>query len=248
MLEPSIIRQTATLTEWHGTHGTATADNAKVYALTLANMERNGVGLWLPRQGVQVELNLYQNQHGKTEFVICAPIAHSQNVEKNRSAFNDFVYEHTSGRRFFTDKTTFKKQFFINTLLLFSAILLTILLEDSLLDVLLMMGILVLLILEAGLLMHMFSPHDTQHWQFTVNEQGIAFCLVLPKIGSFVHWRNWTDIKHISFGKSMIFKNAYCLIECHLPILGKYQIDLSGLSEKEREIAQEMIMQYFQAA
>lgn len=254
MLEPSIIRQTATLTEWHGTHGTATADNAKVYALTLANMERDILG-WLPEEGERVELYLHQNERGETEFVECCFVPYHASAD-GVTHFNQFIYENTSGRKFFVDKTILSVKIISQIVFFIAIALFTHLTENFLADVVFPLIILMILSFWFNELMkltnYIFQTHPHDDWLFTLNEQGIVFYQRVLVHGRFrgyrAHWRNWADIKTISLKKSIFLRQPYWQIECHNPILGTHQIRLDTLRKTEREIAQKMMTQYFQAA
>lgn len=108
MLEPTIIRQTATLTEWDGKQGYATADNGKTYPLNINNMEGDIFGS-LPEKGARVELYLHQDERGETEFVTCRAMPSFDN-QGGFALPNPYAIE---GRKFFQDYQK-AKSFYLN--------------------------------------------------------------------------------------------------------------------------------------
>ncbi|MCG7657836.1 hypothetical protein [Wielerella bovis] len=113
MLEPTIVRQTATLTEWDGKQGYATADNGKTYSLNINNMEGDIFGR-LPEKGARVELYLHQDERGETEFTECRAMPSFDN--QGGYAFDPqthvrVLYEKTAGRKFYADYRKAKLQY-----------------------------------------------------------------------------------------------------------------------------------------
>lgn len=250
MLEPVIIRQTATLTEWDGIKGAATADNGTIFPLNLSNMQRDLFGK-LPEQGARVELYLHQNERGETEFVECCAMPSFDN--QGGYSLQNEIYEKTEGRKFYVDAHFVKRDFWkmiaiylISFCLLFGFAFY----EQNIQPYLVGIGMIFFNML--WYLWDYFSTHKNakipKNWLFTLNHQGIAFQLNMHRDGYLTYWRSWADMESFSLEKSRFLKRPYWQIQCRVAGLGKHKIPLHTLSETERELAQKMAQEYFQAA
>lgn len=250
MLEPVIIRQTATLSEWNGTNGTATTDNGTIFPLNLSNMQRDLFGR-LPEKGARVELYLHQNERGETEFVECC-IMPSFDNQGGYSLQNE-IYEKTKGRKFYVDLDTSQRSFFGDMFwncFFFAAMARSFGLTDGNFD--LGEDWLFICLMIGKILLDCWSwreikrnPQNKKTWLFTLNHQGIAFQLHRHRDGYLTYWRSWADMESFSLEKSKILKRPYWQIQCKVAGLGKHKIPLHTLSETERELAQKMAQEYF---
>lgn len=247
MLEPTVIRQTGTLTDWDGTNGTALADNGEIHRLTLADIQPDPVGRPIG-QGARVELYLYRNEYGRTESVECRimPVFDRQGGYRRHC-----LYEQTAGRRFYADPHIRQRRHAVNIVCCF-AMLLLLWAWGSYRGNQAEFGFAMSLTVLAAVGQvyawreNRRRPQGEGAWLFTLNREGMAFCL--PERGGRYGWCNWTDVAEISFKTSRIFRRPYLFIECRRAAqTDRYKIPLAALSGSERQAARTYIESRIQA-
>lgn len=245
MLEPTIIRQTATLTEWDGKQGYATADNGKIYPLNINNMEGDIFGS-LPEKGTRVELYLHQDERGETEFTECRVMPSFDN--QGGYAFDPqthvlVLYEKTAGRKFHADYHKAKRQYIVSIVLVAclgmvyaigiypNAIVLLLCIFHIVLDI-------------VAWRKHFRQPESPENWLFTLNNQGLTFSLKIRGNGIRLRYLAWEDIRAVSLQKSFLLRRPYWQISCHSAKWDTPKMPLHTLSDSELEQANLLLKQY----
>lgn len=245
MLEPTIIRQTATLTEWDGKQGYATADNGKTYPLNINNMEGDIFGS-LPEKGERVELYLHQDERGETEFVTCRAMPSFD----NQGGFAIPQPYANEGRKFYADYAKYKRLYWgmcgFNACCLAGFAYLQVANQA---DFLRYLGAFVyfslqLLIVAYRWWRHARQPESPKYWRFSLNHNSLSFNHEYAR-GAPPNGRiDFANIKRISLKKSKVFRHHYWLIECGNPKWLKCKIALDSLNDHEFEQANLLLKQY----
>lgn len=242
MLEPTVIRQTATLIEWHDTHGIAQHSDGTHYILNLSQWNEFSGNAPL-KVGNHLEIYLHQNEYGKTEkieFCRVPQIGNAQYISYISANKPKELFD-SNGQRFFRDvKKDFRLRLF-SLFIIIACIIFVYLYQSN--KVWLAVGILSAQFFAQLIWIWRYKkyPQHIDLWRLTIGKIGIAFNIQATQTQQgFYTWQKIQSYK--------IKEGRFSYLHLQFTNQTTVKISLNAFSKSDQIQIKTLIQQYFQAA
>ncbi|XXQ68533.1 hypothetical protein ACKLNO_01280 [Neisseriaceae bacterium B1] len=236
MLEPTIIRQTATLADWQYTHGMALGDDGSNYPLDVNYFTEVFASNPPLKVGDKLELYLHLNEKGEVEKIeFCRPPKQGDAQYLNYVGNSKEVFK-INGLKIFSQPRHYIAVRAIGILIL-AALWLFIYFTKGKVEIFWLIYSATYCIANIIAIWRIYkNPHSFELWRLTLNQQGVAFGQQNDGKNGFYHWQ---QIESYAFCKSKFLRRK--VLRLYLKSGQKMNVSMASVAQADFDRAHQFL-------